>query len=112
MENEVDKIVKAMEEHLVATIEKWVDANQHILSERRKKRILKELKSLKKERKEITNVMALALWIHNLISGFGVFAGLSPGKVSLHYINPNLDKDATIKLLQACANALTLQYLG
>ena len=65
-------------------------------------------------------VMALSLWIFQLVAQMGVLAGIGPDGVSWCGDPPGvpeaaipewMDRDSTVRLLTLCAYAMNVQYL-
>jgi hypothetical protein len=104
----MEDVIRLFRERLLESFSDWLEKNREAIGEKWYERLQKETW---RECSTPIEIMGTALWMFNMIAGFGVLAGVGPDKVSIHEINPRLDEQSTRRLLliiQACMN---LQYL-
>jgi len=56
-------------------------------------------------------IMAVSMWMFNMIACCGVGAGVGPKGFNLHYLENDLDEDSTKRLLTNIVACMNLQYL-
>ena len=87
----------------------WLEANKAVIGEKLYIRLFNEAR--KSDANTAIKIMANALWMFNMIAGFGVSAGIGPSKVNLQHLDEHLDKQSTMRLLHIIASCMNLQYL-
>jgi len=103
----MEEIIRLFRKSLLEAFRNWLEKNREVIG--------KWYDNLQKQswRECATpiEIMATSMWMFNMIADCGVMAGIGPGQVSIHEIDPRLDEQSTKRLLlmiQACMN---LQYL-
>jgi len=103
----MEDTIRLFRDTLLAAFDNWLEKNKEAIGDKWYDR----LRTQGRECATPIEIMATALWIFNMVTGFGVLAGVGPDKVSIHEIDKRLDQQSTKRLLlmiQACMN---LQYL-
>jgi len=113
METSVDYLINLTHKALMDKFQIWVDHHKDVIGDKWYKRLNREIKKISKDTEiTIPKVMGHSLWIFNIISNFGVLAGLGPSEVNYQgCLNPKINEKLTRILLELCASSLSLQYL-
>jgi len=105
----MEDAIRPFRQTLLAAFDNWLEKNSEAIGEKWYDRLERQMKEADCD--TAIKIMGTALWMFNMIAGFGVLAGIGPDKVSIHEIDKRLDEQSTKRLLlmiQACMN---LQYL-
>ena len=105
----MEDAIRLFRKSLFSAFYDWLQINKEVIGDKWHKRLFNEAK--KSECNTAIKIMGTALWMFNMIAGFGVAAGIGPNKVNLHHLDERLDKKVTMRLLHIIASSMSLQYL-
>jgi len=74
-------------------------------------KLLKEEKKAWDSSTDAVKLMGTAMWMFNMISQFGILAGLGPNRVQIQQIPKGIDESTTKRVLLLCSSCLCLQGL-
>jgi hypothetical protein len=103
----MEAIIRMFRQSLLSAFDNWLEKNRDVIGE-------KWYNKLSTEGRDCATpieIMATSMWIFNMISGFGVLAGIGPDHVSIHEIDKRLDEQSTRRLLLIIQSCMNLQYL-
>lgn len=98
-------------ESLFSAFHEWIKQNEKVIGDRWFNSLVKQEKKAWEEGDNAIHLIGIALWMFNMVSGFGVLAGLGPSNVQIHEIRDGIDEKTTKKLLLLISSTLSLQYL-
>lgn len=106
----MEDVIRLFRKQLFSAFWEWVEKNKSEIGEKWHTWFLKKGKDAEDECNNAIKIMATALWIFNMVSGW-VAAGIGPNNVNLHHISEGIDEQTTKRLLHLIASCLSLQYL-
>jgi hypothetical protein len=90
----------------------WLERNRDAIGDREYSDLFSRAKEAENTADNAIGIMAVALWMFNMIANCGVMAGVGPDGYNLQYLeNPKLDEASTKKLLTIIVACMNLQYL-
>lgn len=101
--------IRMFRKSLFTAFYNWLDVNKEAIGEKWYTRLFNEAR--KSDSDTAIKIMGTALWMFNMIAGFGVLAGIGPNKVNLQHLDERLDRKSTMRLLHMIASSMSLQYL-
>jgi len=104
-------MIRMFRQQLFSAFWEWVEVNKEAIGDKNYRWFLKEGKRAEDNCNNAIKIMATALWMFNMISNFGVLAGIEPNSVNLQNIDTKIDEASTKRLLNLCAASLSLQFL-
>ena len=107
----MEDTIRLFRTQLFSAFRNWVDTNKQAIGEKWCSRLLKEGEKAASDCDTALKIIGVALWMFNMISQFGVLAGLGPNKVNLQHLDERIDEKSTKRILHLCAACLCLQYL-
>jgi len=105
----MEDIIRLFHQSLLATFDNWLEKNKEAIGDKWYYRLEQQMKEADCD--TAIKIMGTALWMFNMIAGFGVLAGIGPDKVSIHEIDKRLDEQSTKRLLLLIQSCMNLQYL-
>jgi hypothetical protein len=109
----MESTIRLFRDTLFEAFWSWVETNKHVIDERMYNHLANEGKNAEDECNTTLRIMASALWMFNMVSSYGVMAGVGPDSVSdqTDYKGTGLDERSTKRLLLLIQACLNLQYL-
>jgi len=105
----MEDIIRLFRQSLLAAFDNWLEKNREAIGDKWYHRLEQQMKEADCD--TAIKIMGTALWMFNMIAGFGVLAGIGPDKVSIHEIDKRLDEQSTKRLLLLIQSCMNLQYL-
>jgi len=88
----------------------WLEKHEDVIDGWYDKLLKEEKKGWDSSTNAVT-LMGTALWMFNMITQFGVLAGVGPANVNLQHIPEGVDKQSTKRVLMLISSCLCLQGL-
>ena len=108
----MEELVRMFRDSLFNSFYDWLEKNRDAVGEDLYEKLYDRAKEAEDAADNAIGVMAVAIWMLNMISGCGVFAGVGPEGYNLQYIeNPKIDEGSTRRLLTVISACMNLQYL-
>jgi hypothetical protein len=98
-------------EALFSAFHEWIKQNEKAIGDRWFNHLTVQEKKAWEDSNNAIHLIGTALWMFNMVSGFGVLAGLGPNNVQIHEIRDEIDEKTTKRLLLLISSTLSLQYL-
>jgi len=89
----------------------WLKKHESVIGDRWYNNLLKKEKEAWESCTDAVKLMGTALWMFNMVSNFGVLAGIGPANVNLQHIPEGIDEKATKRVLMLISSCLCLQGL-
>lgn len=105
----MENIIRLFRRSLLTAFDNWLERNKEAIGDKWYDQLEKQMKEADCD--TAIKIMGTALWMLNMIAGFGVLAGIGPDKVSIHEIDKRLDEQSTKRLLLIIQSCMNLQYL-
>jgi len=96
---------------LFSAFHEWIKQNEKTIGDKWFNNLMGQEKKAWEESNNAIHLIGTALWMFNMISNFGVLAGLGPSNVQIHDIRDGIDEKTTKRLLLLISSTLSLQYL-
>jgi len=110
MANAWENIIRMFRQSLLSAFQDWLEKNREAIGDKWYNWFLNKMEDAS-DCDTAIKIMATAMWMFNMVAGFGVLAGIGPNGVNIHEINPQLDKKSTKRLLLIISSCINLQYL-
>jgi len=98
-------------ETLFSAFHEWIKQNEKAIGDKWFNHLTAQEKKAWEDCDNAINLIGTSLWMFNMVSQFGVLAGLGPNNVQIHEIRDGIDKKITTRLLLIISSTLSLQYL-
>jgi len=98
-------------ETLFSAFHEWIKQNEKTIGDKWFNKLVVEEKKAWEEGDNAIHLIGVALWMFNMVSQFGVLAGLGPSNFQIHEIRDGIDEKTTKRLLLLISSTLSLQYL-
>jgi len=98
-------------ETLFSAFHEWIKHNEKAIGDKWFNNLLGQEKKAWEESNNAIHLIGTGLWMFNMVSQFGVLAGLGPNNVQIHEIRDGIDEKTTKRLLLLISSTLSLQYL-
>jgi hypothetical protein len=105
----INDLVELVGKQLLNSFNDWLEANKNNIHPKLYNRIRKELRKVKVD--NIVSVIGTAMWMFQILGNVGVGAGIGPNDYVIQYMNENIDRKTTERLLLMISTALKLQYI-
>lgn len=106
----MEHLTRTFSERLFAAFFNWLDVNKETIGKWHAD-LYKRGKEAEANCNTMMKIMGDALWMFNMVSNLGVAAGVSPEKVDIQDLAPDIDVAATKRLLTLVQASLNLQGL-
>jgi len=98
-------------ETLFSAFHEWINQNEKAIGDKWFNNLIGQEKKAWEDCDNSIKIIGTAMWMFNMISQFGVMAGLGPNNVQIHQISDGIDEKTTKRLLLLISSTLSLQYL-
>jgi hypothetical protein len=89
----------------------WIVKHEKVIGDKWYNNLLKKEKEAWDSCTDAVKLIGTALWMFNMISQFGILAGVGPAQVNLQHIPEGIDEQSTKRVLMLCSSCLCLQGL-
>ena len=107
----MEDTIRLFRKQLFSAFEDWLKTNKSVITEKGYEKLLKLERDAWGDCDTALKIIGVAMWMFNMVSNFGVMAGLGPNNVNIQHIDRDLDEKSTKRILHLCAACLSLQYL-
>jgi hypothetical protein len=108
----MEDAVRLFRKQLFDTFYGWLERNKDAIGDKEYSDLFSRAKKAENTADNAIGIMAVALWMFNMVANCGVMAGVGPDGYNLQCLeNPKLDEASTKKLLTTIVACMNLQYL-
>jgi hypothetical protein len=107
--NSIKVLIELVGQQLINSFNDWLEANKNNLHPRLYNKLRKQLRKVEVD--SIVSVIGTAMWMFQILGNVGVGAGIGPYDYVIQYMNENIDRKTTERLLLMISTALKLQYI-
>lgn len=104
-------LVSQFKQGLFSAFHEWIKHHRETIGDKWYHRLLKQEKKAWDGADNAVHLIGIAMWMFNMISQFGILAGLGPNSVNLQHLPEEFDEKLTKRMLLLCSSCLCLQYL-
>ena len=107
--NSIKALIELVGRQLLNSFNDWLETNKNNFHPKLYNKLRKQLRKVKID--NIASVIGTAMWMFQILGNVGVGAGVGPDGYVIQYINNNIDRKTTERLLVVISTALKLQYI-